>query len=45
MTVEDYVILMPDPQLRTALSGCMGRLFWDIASDSILEAWRNHQNT
>jgi hypothetical protein len=30
-----YPKLIPDPHLRTAISGMLGRLFWDIASDAI----------
>jgi len=40
MTVEDYVAMVPDPHQRTALSGCLGRMFWEIASKSILAAYR-----
>ena len=42
MTREDYVLYAPDPLLRTALSGCLGRLFWGLASDYIWEAYQNH---
>lgn len=38
MTIKDYVRLVPNPQLRTALTGCLGRLFWDIAATCIWEA-------
>jgi hypothetical protein len=37
-TVEDYIREVPDPQTRTALSGALGRLFWELASDAILTA-------
>ena len=43
MTVDDYVIAVPDETARTALSGCLGRLFWNIASKSIHEAWMLEQ--
>ena len=33
-----YPEIVPDPELRTALSGMLGRRFWDIASDTIREA-------
>lgn len=35
MKRERYPEIVPDPELRTALSGCLGHLFWDIASESI----------
>lgn len=35
MTREDFVEMFPDPKERTAVAGCLGRLFWEIASDSI----------
>jgi hypothetical protein len=38
MTVADYVAMIPDGKERTALSGCLGRLFWDMASKSIHDA-------
>ncbi len=38
MSAEQYPKIVPDPQVRTALSGCLGRRFWDIASKSIWEA-------
>ena len=33
-----YAEIVPNPQLRTALSGMLGREFWNIASDTIWEA-------
>ena len=33
-----YLEIVPDPGLRTALSGMLGRLFWDIASEAIWTA-------
>lgn len=44
MTVDDYVKAVPDENERTALSGCLGRLFWDIASQSIHDAWMLEQS-
>ena len=45
MPEERYSEIVPDPELRTALSGMLGRLFWDIASEAIwaamLEAMEN----
>ena len=38
MNLERYSDIVPDPDIRTALSGALGRLFWDIASDAIWEA-------
>jgi hypothetical protein len=36
MKAEEYPAVVPDPHQRTALSGMLGREFWDIASESIL---------
>lgn len=33
-----YAEIVPDPDLRTALSGMLGRRFWDAASEAIWEA-------
>ena len=38
MARKRYVEIVPDPELRTALSGMLGREFWDIASKSIWDA-------
>jgi len=38
MPEERYPEIVPDPDLRTALSGMLGRQFWDIASEAIWEA-------
>lgn len=32
---SEYADVVPDPHLRTALSGMLGREFWEIASDTI----------
>ena len=40
--VEDYAKIVPDPKMRTALSGVLGREFWNIASNSIWDALQNH---
>ncbi len=37
MTTEDYAEAIPDPKLRTAVSGCIARWQFDIASVTILE--------
>lgn len=38
MKRERYAEIVPDPDTRTALSGMLGREFWEIASESILAA-------
>jgi hypothetical protein len=43
MTRPEYADVVPDPHTRTALSGMLGREFWEIASDAIWEAWQNHR--
>ena len=35
MDRDRYPEIIPDPQLRTAISGMLGREFWEIASDMI----------
>ena len=42
MTTADYVAFVPDGKQRTALSGCLGRIFWNIASKSIFDAMKDH---
>jgi len=37
MPQEKYEEIVPDPDLRTGLSGMLGRIFWDIAETSIWE--------
>ena len=37
--------LIPDGTLRTHLSGIMGRLFWDIASDTIFDRWQQYRDS
>ena len=44
MKIKDYVEAIPDGKLRTAISGCLGRMFWDMASKAILEAKVAHEN-
>ena len=39
MQRDRYAEIVPDPDVRTALSGCLGREFWDIASETILERY------
>ena len=38
MERDKYSEIVPDEKIRTALSGMLGREFWDVASDSIWEA-------
>lgn len=38
MPEEQYPKIIPDPGLRTALSGMLGRRFWNIASEAIWAA-------
>jgi len=42
MPREEYSEIVPDPHLRTALSGMLGREFWEIASNAIWAALQNH---
>ena len=38
MRRDEYLKIVPDPKMRTALSGMLGREFWEIASDDIFRA-------
>ena len=38
MPREDYSKIIPDPNTRTAVSGMLGREFWEIASKCIWDA-------
>ena len=42
MKREEYPKIVPDPALRTSLSGCLGREFWNIASRGIFKAYQDH---
>jgi len=42
MPREKYAEIVPDPRIRTALSGMLGREFWNIASESIWDALRSN---
>ena len=44
MTEAEYVAAVPDPQLRTAISGSLGRQFWDICEKSIYDALMENFN-
>ena len=35
MPREKYEEIVPDPDLRTGLSGMLGREFWNIASEAV----------
>ena len=35
MPKEKYEEIVPDPDLRTGLSGMLGREFWNIASEAV----------
>jgi hypothetical protein len=41
-TKKDYSELVPEPDTRTALSGMLGREFWNIAEASIWNAIQAH---
>lgn len=41
LTCKEYSKMFT-PQMRSSVSGCLGRMFWDIASEQIWEAWQNH---
>ena len=38
MEDKEYAKIVPNEQMRTALSGYLGRGFWEIASDAIWSA-------
>jgi hypothetical protein len=44
MTEDEYVKAIPDPHLRTAISGFCGRYFWTLASDFIWEKFQDESN-
>ena len=37
-TMDDYIEIIPDTKTRTAISGCLGRRFWNIAETMIVES-------
>ena len=43
MTREQYIEAVPDPGLRTAITGCLARWAWGVASDMIWDALRAEQ--
>ena len=38
MTTSEYLAAIPDPVLRTRISGYCGRVFWDLAERTIFDA-------
>ena len=38
MTIEGYKKAIPDPELRTSVSGFLGRMFWELADKCIYDA-------
>ena len=43
MTDEEYIKAIPDPVLRTAISGYSGRWVFEMASRMFYKAWREHE--
>ena len=37
MSIDKYPQVVPDDSQRTALSGCLGRWFWEMITEDILE--------
>lgn len=37
MTIEEVKAAIPDPNLRTAIAGCLCRYGWEVASDMIFQ--------
>ena len=44
MTTDQHVAAVPDEKVRSAISGHLGRLFWNIASDSIWRAMQEQES-
>jgi len=44
MTDDEYVAVIPDPKTRTAVSGYLGRLFWNLASEMIFKAMKEEED-
>lgn len=40
MDLERYPEIVPDPDVRTALSGALGRFFWELAERQIWERYQ-----
>lgn len=45
MLRSEYAEIVPDPHTRTALSGMLGREFWEIASEAIWNAMQENIET
>lgn len=45
MNLDRYAEIVPDEDLRTALSGTLGRHFWRVASTSILRRYVEERRT
>ena len=43
MADDEYVKAIPDTHLRTAISGYLGRIFWEIASNEIYRAMKEEK--
>lgn len=37
MTIDEYAKTVPNPKTRTAISGCLGRMFFETISDDLFE--------
>lgn len=44
MTDEEYKKAIPDPKLRTAISGFLSRHGWDVASNMIFDRFKEHKD-
>lgn len=42
MTTDEYVKSVPDEHLRSAISGCLARWAWGVASDMIWDRFKEH---
>lgn len=42
MEDAEYLKIVPDPKIRTALSGCLGRRFWETASETIHDNFKEY---
>jgi hypothetical protein len=40
LDLREYSKIVPDPDKRSALSGALGRFFWQMAERQILERWQ-----
>ena len=44
LDISEYEKIVPGPNIRTALSGCLGRLFWEMASSAIWVAMKDEDD-